>query len=107
MPDLVLTDEQANVIRQAGVNTVKVLDAAGNFLGAIEPENNQEFIAELKRRGQSPGPWYSGEQVAARLHALHTEWDRTGGFDKAYMDKYLDQLEKVDPARYGPRGKAS
>jgi len=38
--------------------------------------------AEVKQRGKSPGPFFTGAQVQARLQALQTEWDRTGGFDK-------------------------
>ena len=71
-----------------------------------EPELTPEMIAELKRRAESPGPWYWGEQVQARLRALQEEWDRTGGFDEVYMREFLARLDKADPGHMRPKEQA-
>ena len=59
-----------------------------------------EEIAEAKRHAASPGPWYTSEQVEARLRALQEEWDRTGGFDEAHMREFLRNLDEADPGHY-------
>jgi uncharacterized protein YmfQ (DUF2313 family) len=105
MADLVLTEEQAKIVAQAhGPLTVR--DVRGNLLGRLEPELTAEMIAELKRRARSPGPRYTGAQVQARLQALQEEWDRTGGFDKAYMHEFLKRLDETDPGHMRPRDEA-
>ncbi|HXG09568.1 MAG TPA: hypothetical protein VNK04_07245 [Gemmataceae bacterium] len=105
MPDLILTEEQTKVVTQA-LGPVTVRDASGNVLGRMEPKYTPEMIAELKRRAASPGPWYTGEQVQARLRALQEEWDRTGGFDKAYMLEFLKRLNEADPGHMRPKEQA-
>jgi uncharacterized protein YmfQ (DUF2313 family) len=101
MPDLILTEEQAKIVAQA-LGPVEVRDASGKTLGHIEPRLTPEMIAELKRRAASPGPFYTGEQVQARLRALQEEWDRTGGFDEAYMREFLSRLDTADPGHMRP-----
>jgi uncharacterized protein YmfQ (DUF2313 family) len=105
MPELVLTAEQAKVVAQS-LGPVTVRDTAGTVLGHLEPKLTPETIAELKRRAASPGPWYTGEQVQARLLALQEEWDRTGGFDEAYMRQFLARLNAADPGHIRPKGQA-
>jgi uncharacterized protein YmfQ (DUF2313 family) len=105
MPEIVLTEEQAKLIAQA-FDAVTVRDPNGKVLGRIEPKLTPELIAELKRRAASPGPFFTGAQVQARLHALEEEWDRTGGFDEAYMHAFLARLDAADPGHMRPRGKA-
>jgi uncharacterized protein YmfQ (DUF2313 family) len=103
MAELILTEEQAKVIAQAW-GPVTVRDGRGNVLGRIEPALTPEKIAELKRRAASPGPWYTGQQVQARLRALQEEWDRTGGFDETYMREFLARLNEADPGHMRPQG---
>jgi hypothetical protein len=103
MPELVLTEEQLAVVTQS-LGPVTVRDPRGNVVGHIEPIMTPELIAELKRRAKSPGPWYTGEQVQARLQDLQEEWDRTGGFDEAYMRTFLQKLNASDPGRMRPEG---
>jgi hypothetical protein len=102
MPEVVLTEEQARIVEQA-YGPVAVRDPKGNVLGHVEAKLSPEMIAELKRRAASPGPFYTGDQVQARLRALQEEWDRVGGFDEAYMRDFLDRLNAADPGHM--RGK--
>jgi hypothetical protein len=96
MSELILTDEQARIVTEA-LGPVTVRDSKGKVLGNLEPQLTPETIAELKRRAASPGPWYTGAQVQARLQALQEEWERTGGFDEAHMRDLLARLEAADP----------
>jgi len=96
MFELILTDEQARILAQSN-EAVTVRDVAGKVLGHIEPPLTPQMIAELKRRAASPGPFFTGLQVQARLQALQAEWDRTGGFDEGYMHQFLAQLDVADP----------
>lgn len=96
MVQLILTEEQVRRVKLQG-ESVQLCDQQGNVICTIEPELTPEFIAELKRRAASPGPWFTGAQVQARLQALQAEWDRTGGFDTAHMRKFLAQLNAADP----------
>jgi hypothetical protein len=105
MPELILTEEQSEIVAQSA-GRVAVRDAKGNTLGYIEPMLTPEEIAELKRRAASPGPWFTGEQVQARLRALQEEWDRTGGFDEVYMHKFLARLDAADPGHFRPKEQA-
>ncbi len=105
MVELILTHEQAAVFREAMENTIQVRDPEGKVLTEIAPQWNREFIAELKRRVASPGPWYTTAQVQARLKALQEEWDRTGGFDQAHMEALMARLNQEDPGHYRqPKG---
>jgi len=105
MSEIMLSDEQARVVSQA-LGPVAVRDAKGTVLGHIEPKLTQEMIAELKRRAASPGPFYTGQQVQARLKALEQEWERTGGFDQSYMAEFLKRLDGDDPGHMRAKGKA-
>ena len=103
MQQIVLTAEQVEIVSQA-LAPVIVCDATGKVLGHIEPKLTPEKIQELKRRAASPGPRYTGEQVQARLQALQQEWDRTGGFDEAYMHEFLKRLDVADPGHMRSSG---
>jgi uncharacterized protein YmfQ (DUF2313 family) len=105
MPELILTAEQAGAIAGA-LGPVVVRDPNGQVLGHLEPKLTPEAIAELKRRAASPGPWFTGSQVQARLQALQEEWDRTGGFDEKYMREFLARLDEADPGHFRPKEQA-
>src|ERR1700677_1035550 len=96
MTEIVLNDEQVKLVEQAK-GTLLARDTKGRVVGRIEPELTLEMIAELKRQAESPGPWYTSEQVQARLRGLQEEWDRTGGFDEHRMKDLLSQMDAVDP----------
>jgi hypothetical protein len=98
MSELILTEEQARIVEQAGGGRIGVRNAKGQLLGYLEAGPTPEQAAELKQRA-AQGPWFTGQQVQARLQALQAEWDRTGGFDQAYMRAFLDRLDEADPPR--------
>jgi hypothetical protein len=105
MVQVILSEEQATQLRQA-TEMVQLCDPTGKVIRVIEPEYSKEFIEELKRRARSPGPWFTSVQVQARLRALQEEWDRTGGFDEAYMQAFMEQLDAADPGHMDPQGAA-
>jgi hypothetical protein len=100
MAELILAEEQAQVFRRAMAKAIQVRDPTGKLLAEIAPECNLEFLAELKRRAASPGPWFSSSQVQARLKALQEEWEHTGGFDETHMHAFLEPLDQTDPGHY-------
>jgi hypothetical protein len=101
MPEIILTEEQARIAAKAeGPVIVRAPDGAE--VGCLEPLLTPAEIAELKRRAASPGPWFTGAQVRAHLQALQEEWDRTGGFDEAYMHEFLRRLREADPGHMRP-----
>ena len=102
MPVIVLTEEQVKELA-GGVAPVEVKDAAGRVVGRLDPVLSAKFIAELKRRAETPGPRYSGTHIQARLQALQAEQDRLGRFDSEYASAFLDQIEQADPEKYGPK----
>ncbi len=102
MSEVILTEEQAKIVFDAFGGQVIVRDATGEVVGRIEPKLTPAQIAELKRRAASPGPFYTGAQVQARLQALQEEWDRTGGFDEAHMHNLLARLDEADPGHMRP-----
>jgi hypothetical protein len=106
MSEVILTEEQAKVVFDAFGGPIIVRDSTGRVLGRFEAQLTPEQIAELKRRAASPGPWYTGQQVQSRLQALQAEWDRTGGFDEAYMKEFLKRLDEADPGHMRPREQA-
>lgn len=99
MNELVLTPEQMKAVDTARPVVVKTPD--GRVLGELGPVFTSEQIAEMKAKART-GPWYSGDQLQARLKALDAEWGRTGGFDREYMTAFLAKLSESDPATYGP-----
>jgi hypothetical protein len=95
MNKIVLTEEQVQVLRQASA-PVAVCHPQGTVLGTVDPELTPEFIAEMKRRAASAGPWYTGEQMRKHLQALQEAWDLEGGFDEARMWELLEQIRATD-----------
>jgi hypothetical protein len=95
MADLILSEEQAKIVVQAA-NPVTVRDSKGNFLGSIAVVWTPADIAEAKRRLASGERRFTSQQVQTHLRALEEEWQRTGGFDKEYMHKFLERLRAED-----------
>lgn len=103
MPEIVLTEEQTKQLA-GGFLPVVVKDAAGRVLGRLEPTLSAEMVAELKRRAAGPGPFYTGDQMRARLQALEAEWQRVGGFDVGYALEFVKRLNQQDPGHTPDRG---
>lgn len=51
MPHITLSEEQANVIAQAGA-AVEIRDPNGNWLGRIDPRESALVADVLRRRGE-------------------------------------------------------
>lgn len=94
MPHIILTEEQANVVAQAGT-PVEIRAPNGNWLGRIDPEE-AALVAEIQRRRGEPRKCIPAEKVEDHLRALQAEWDRTGGFDTQYMHAFLEKLRVKD-----------
>ena len=105
MPEIVLSEEQAKQLA-GGFLPVIVKDATGRVVGRLEPTLSAEMVAELKRRAAGPGPFYTSDQMRARLQALEVEWQRIGGFDIGYGLEFLKQLNQQDPGHAPNRGAA-
>jgi hypothetical protein len=75
MPEIVVTDEQAQLISEAIV-PVQVRDASGRILGIISrgpsPDESGE-IEEMKRRMQRPHRSYSTDEVLSQLGSLEAK----------------------------------
>ena len=69
MTQIVLSDEQAQAIRSA-TGPVQLLDREGKLLGYVPRPLTNERIAELNRRAESDGPWYTTQQVLEHLASL-------------------------------------
>jgi hypothetical protein len=96
MPQIILTDDQARVVRSNG--TVDVLDSQGRLLGQIEPLGfTAEEIADAKRRAASGGPWYTGEQVRERLKALEEAETERGSLTADEARELLARLREPGP----------
>ncbi|HEY7329859.1 MAG TPA: hypothetical protein VH592_19650 [Gemmataceae bacterium] len=106
MKHLILNDEQMKVLAEVQ-RQIEVRDSNGHLIGYLHfVRVTQTEIDEAKRRLASPGPWFTGEQVQARLKALEQEWDRTGGFDEAYMHDFLKRLDAEDPGHMRSDGRS-
>lgn len=82
MPEIALTDEQAQIVRNANA-LVEVRDSKGDLIGhflpAVDKERlrnayTEEELREAKRRARAPGPRYTTQEVLSRLADL--EGDR-------------------------------
>lgn len=104
MVQVFLTEEQVRLLRHSLTEAVQLCDAQGKVVRTLEPAITEEEIAEAKRRAASKGPWFTSAQVQARLRALQEEWDRTGGFDEAYMREFLRKLDDSDPGHMRSAG---
>lgn len=98
MTQIILTTDQAKLYHQAK-EPVQICDTQGQVLGTLPPVFSAEFIADLKRRAASPGPWYSGEDLRAMFRLLENTWTKEGGFDDSRLKVIMDEFE----AQHGQR----
>jgi hypothetical protein len=102
MKQFVLNDEQVKALTEAP-REVEVRDSDGGLVGYLHFSLfTRAEIEEAKRRLASPGLCFTSEQVQSRLQALQQEWERTGGFDEAYMQEFLKRLDEADPGHIRP-----
>ena len=94
MPEIVLTEEQARVLREAG-DMVPVRGPDGLTMGALDPQMVTSF-ERLRRHRADPQPGTPAEVVHRRLLAMQAEWDRLGGFDEAYGMAFWVKLRAAD-----------
>ena len=93
MTKIVLTPDQANLYHQAK-EAVQICDTQGKVICTLTPPLTPEYIAELKRRGASPGPWYSGSDVQNMFRFLEDAWTKEGGLDEARLNQLVDEFEQ-------------
>ena len=72
-----LTPEQAQLMQNTQ-EEIYLHDPLGKTLGYVkklpkETSITAEEIEEYRRRAKSPGPWYTFEEVLAKLKALEAE----------------------------------
>jgi hypothetical protein len=75
MPEIVVTDEQAQLISEAQA-PVHVRDASGRILGVIsraQREDDPGEIEEMKRRMQRPHRSFTTDEVLSRLRSLEAK----------------------------------
>lgn len=69
MTQLILSDDQAEVMREAA-GAVEVCDRRGALLGYFSRPPSTAETTEAKLRLNSEGPWHSTQQVIEHLGSL-------------------------------------
>jgi len=102
LPQIVLTDEQANAMRAANGAPVELRTASGQRIGFAEVIDEKEYdgwtveqIARAKARLAAVGRHYSTKELLARLRSVIR--------DKEWTDEELRQMRaaaRSDPRRY-------
>jgi hypothetical protein len=106
MVHLILNEEQVRILR-AAEGLVQMCDAAGSVvaharpvvpLDQLDPADRKMVEDYLRNKGKPREKGYSSQHVREMLQALEKEWQRTGGFDKAYMDEFLARWQAKNAA---------
>jgi hypothetical protein len=95
MPEIVLTEEQARIVEEAG-EKVSVRDPRGAVIAVIDPIDVMALRKWRERRDRPQQPGIPSERVQAHMRALEEEWQRKGGFDQAYALEFLARLREQD-----------
>ena len=93
MPEITLTPEQSQIV--AGVSeAIVVRDAAGNYVGCLEPSRfTPEEIEEAIRNFDKDEPGYTTAQVFAHLQMLsEAEKQKGSRLDPAEVEAILQNL---------------
>ncbi len=69
MPSIVLTEDQAHVLRQTTL-AIELRDAQGRILARVPPPTEEEIIERIKGNRGEDLPRYSAQDVHARLLKL-------------------------------------
>jgi hypothetical protein len=94
MPEIVLTEEQAQVVLEAG-ESVSVRDPQGDIIVLIDPLDVAALRRYRERRWNST-PTITWAKLRKHMQALETEWERTGGFDETYAREFVEKLRQQD-----------
>lgn len=94
MTQIILTPDQMKLYHQAK-EPLQVCDTDGKVLATVMPEYSAEFIAEMKRRAASPGPWFTQDDIQAMFRMLEETEAREGKIDKARLDSLMDEFDKL------------
>ncbi len=94
MTVIMLNEEQSRTY-QASIDNVAVQIPTGEIVGTLDP-SDLAIVAECKRRLASTTKRIPHHRVQAHMTALQVEWDRTGGFDREYMQEFLKTLRTQD-----------
>lgn len=95
MTQIVLNPEQVKLYHQAK-EPVQICDPSGKVLGTLPPDYSAEFIAELKRRAQTPGRRFTSEQVTRHMQALAEVWKQEGPLDEKRTLEVLERIRAED-----------
>jgi hypothetical protein len=73
MTTLVVTEEQASIIKQAGCE-VEIVSPQGERLGVLShlTSEDEEDIRIAKQRLASGGPWFTTAEVLSHLRSLES-----------------------------------
>lgn len=93
MTQIILTPDQMKLYHQAK-EPLQVCDTEGKVLATVMPDHSAEFIAEMKRRAASPGPWFTQDDIQAMFRMLEETEAKEGKIDKARLDSLMDEFEK-------------
>ncbi len=92
MTQITLTPEQAKLFHQSK-EPIAVCDTDGKVIGTLPPDYSAEFIAELKRRANTRGPWFSGADVQKMFQYLEDAEQREGNLSKERLDSLVREFE--------------
>lgn len=98
MSQITLTPEQAKLFHESK-GPIAICDTDGKVIGTLPPDYSAEFIAELKRRAGSSGPWYSGSDLQTMFQFLEAAENREGELSKDRLDSLVREFE----AQHGTR----
>ena len=93
MTQIILTPDQMKLYHEAK-EPFQVCDTEGKVLATVMPEYSVKFIAEMKRRAASPGPWFTHDDVQAMFRMLEDTEAKEGKIDEARLDALLDEFGK-------------
>jgi hypothetical protein len=92
MTQIILTPDQLKLYHQAK-EPVQVCDNEGKVLATVMPDHSAEFIAEMKRRAASPGPWFTQGDIQAMFRFLEDAEAKEGKLDEQRLRILLDEFK--------------
>jgi hypothetical protein len=96
MPHIVLTEEQARVLRQTTL-AIELRDEQGRVLARVPPPTEEEIIERIKWNRDANLPRYSARDVQARLRRLE-EISQQEDLDEAGVRELLRRMRAEEGA---------